>query len=209
MSIYKNFLRWKRDLSDAITSDPEVIQNIVNNEVFVTEITNNEEFITQLVENNTYITEHTTIVNAVINGKKGIANELATLDSTGKVTASQLPPAVINFTLDGAGVVITTGLKGFVTVPFNCTINSWDILPDVSGSIVIDIWRDTFANHPPTDADSITGSAPPTLTTATKATSSTLTGWTTQLNQGDILAFNVDSATSVKLVTLSLRISHR
>lgn len=35
---------------------------------------------------------------------------------------------------------------------------------------------------------------------------STLTGWTTSISAGDILGFNVDSATTVTLLTLSLEV---
>jgi hypothetical protein len=70
---------------------------------------------------------------------------------------------------------------------------------------VVDIWKDTYANFPPLDADSITASAPPTLSSAQKAQDSTLTGWTTSVAAGDILAYNVDSATTVTRVLVSLK----
>ena len=113
----------------------------------------------------------------------------------------------IEFVIDGGGAAITTGIKGDLEVPFDCTINSSSLLADQSGSIVIDIWKDVYANYPPTDADSITASAPPTISSATNSTDSTLTGWTTSLTKGDILRFNVDSATTVTRVTLSLKVT--
>lgn len=112
--------------------------------------------------------------------------------------------AAIPFIIDGGGVVITTGVKGHVEVPFDCTIVSARLFADVSGSIVVDIWRDSYANFPPADADSITASAPPTLSSAVKSQDTTLTGWSKSLVAGDVLAFNVDSATTVTRVTLSL-----
>ena len=105
----------------------------------------------------------------------------------------------------GDGVqVISTGVKGFVEIPYDCEITSARLVADASGSIVVDIWNDTYANFPPTDADSITAAAPPTLATAQKAEDTTLTDWIVALSAGDWLAFNVDSATTVKQVTLSL-----
>lgn len=101
--------------------------------------------------------------------------------------------------------VVPTGILGFIEMPFDGAIEAVRLLADVSGSIVVDIWKDTYANYPPTDADSITASAPPTLSSAEKSEDSTLTGWTKTFAKGDILAFNVDSATTVKQVTLSLR----
>lgn len=112
----------------------------------------------------------------------------------------------LEFTIDGGASVIVPGFKGFIEVPFACTIQTVTLLADVSGSIVIDIWKDTYANYPPTVADTITASAKPTITSAVKSQSSTLTGWTTSIAIGDILGFNVDSVTSIKRVTLSLKV---
>lgn len=109
--------------------------------------------------------------------------------------------------IDGGGSAITTGIKADLVVPYNCTVIGWDILGDASGSIVVDIWKDTYANFPPTDVpDSITGSEPPTLSSAAKNQDVALSTWTTTLTRNDILRFNVDSASTVTRVTLSLRI---
>jgi hypothetical protein len=116
-------------------------------------------------------------------------------------------PAEIDFIIDGGGSVITAGVKGYVRVPFDCTITAVRMLADVSGSIVVDIWKDTYANYPPVNADSITASANPTLTSSIKSENTTLTGWTTAITAGDILAFNVDSATTVTRVTVALAIT--
>ena len=113
----------------------------------------------------------------------------------------------ITFIIDAGGSVITTGIKGDLTIPFACTITEWTLLADQTGSIVVDIWKDTYANYPPTVADTITGSAKPTITTAVKGQSSTLTGWTAAITAGDTLRFNVDSITSCTRVTLSLKVS--
>lgn len=113
----------------------------------------------------------------------------------------------IPFVIDGGGNVITTGQKGHLKIPFACTINQVDVYADASGSIVVDIWKDTYANFPPADADSITASAPPTLSTAQKSQDSTLTGWTTSISAGDVLAYNVDSATTVTRVTVTLKVT--
>jgi hypothetical protein len=114
----------------------------------------------------------------------------------------------ITLIIDGGGVAITTGIKGYLSLPVAGTWKKWRILSvdatPTSGSIVIDVWKDTYTNYPPTVADTITASAKPTLTTATKAESSTLTGWTTAFSAGDILGFKVDSVTSVTKIALIL-----
>lgn len=108
--------------------------------------------------------------------------------------------------IDGGGSAITTGIKADLVVPYNCTVIGWDILGDASGSIVVDIWKDTYANFPPTVADTITGTEKPTLSSVAKNQDVALSTWTTTLTRNDILRFNVDSASTVTRVTLSLRI---
>ena len=109
--------------------------------------------------------------------------------------------------IDGGGGVIETGYKGFIRIPYGATITKVTLLADVSGSIVIDVWKDSYANYPPTDADSITASAPPTLSSATKSEDSTLTGWTTAITAGDCIGFNVDSCTTITKITLIIEIT--
>ena len=113
----------------------------------------------------------------------------------------------LGITIDGAGAVITTGVKGYLRVPYACTITKAELVANASGSLAIDIWKDTFANFPPTSIDSIVASAPPTLSSAQKATDSTLTGWATTLAEGDYLGFNVTTATTVTRATLILAVT--
>jgi hypothetical protein len=112
----------------------------------------------------------------------------------------------IQFIIDGGGAAITTGQKGHIEVPFNCVVKGWTIFSNASGSIVVDIWKDTYANFPPTNADTITGSQKPTLSSAVKNQNTDPNTWTAALNKGDILAFNVDSATTVQRVTIVLQV---
>jgi hypothetical protein len=110
-------------------------------------------------------------------------------------------------TIDGGGSAITTGVKGYVEIPYSGTITGWTILGDVSGSCVIDIWKDTFVNFPPTVADTIAGSEKPTLSSAVSNRDLNLTTWTTSVTAGDIIAFNVDSASTVTRVNLTIKIT--
>ncbi len=112
----------------------------------------------------------------------------------------------ITLTLDGGGSVITTGVKADVRIPYTGTISGWQIVSTVSGSIVIDVWKDTYANFPPTVADTITGSEKPTLSSATKNEDTALTTWNTSVTAGDWLRFNVDSASTVTKVQLHIQV---
>lgn len=113
----------------------------------------------------------------------------------------------VGITIDGGGSAITTGVKGYIEVPYACTINRVTLLADVSGSAVVDIWKDTYANYPPTVADTITASAKPTISSATKSQDSTLTGWTTSVSAGDVLGFNIDSASTITRLHLILKVT--
>lgn len=112
--------------------------------------------------------------------------------------------AIIEYTFDGQGGAPDVAVYGYVVVPFDCTIISATLLADQSGSFAVDIWRKVYASFPPASGDKISASAPPTLSSALKSQDTTLTGWTTSLKSGDILAFNVSSATTVNRVNLAL-----
>jgi len=127
--------------------------------------------------------------------------------TTSAAIGSNVVTGAINFIIDGGGSTITTGIKGSIQIPFGATITSVTLLADQTGSIVIDICKDTYANYEPTNADSITSSTPPTISSSNKSTDSTLTSWTTSVTAGDILRFNVDSITTLQRVTVSIEYS--
>lgn len=137
--------------------------------------------------------------------------DASTAGATGKVADaghkhSRLSEAALfEFVIDGGGSAISTGIKGDLYCPFAFTITSVVMLADQSGSIVVDIWNDTYANYPPTDADSLPGAGtPPTISSTTKSKDSTLTSWDTTVPADSTLRFNVDSATTVTRVVVAI-----
>jgi hypothetical protein len=115
----------------------------------------------------------------------------------------------LNFIVDGGGAAITTGQKGHIRVDFDATIIEWSLLADTTGSITMDVWKDTYVNFAPNSGDSITASAKPSISSNSKNTSGptgtgSLSGWTTTITAGDILAFNVDSGNTITRATLDL-----
>ena len=54
----------------------------------------------------------------------------------------------------------------------------------------------------------VSAAIPPTITTATKSEDATLTDWTTALAEGDILAFNVDSCTTIERCVVALFVEY-
>ena len=129
-------------------------------------------------------------------------------DGTYTNTAEQLATATINFIIDGGGSAITTGVKGYVEIPCAGKLTAWTLAADQSGAIKIDIWKDTYANYPPIDGDSITnGHEPEIVASGVKAQDLDIADWSGEdsLAAGDILVFNVDSVTAITFCTLSLK----
>ena len=90
-----------------------------------------------------------------------------------------------------------------VIVPFSGEIISWQIIVDTPSTLTLDVWKsDTI----PTNSDSITGSAKPSLSDQQFATSSTLTGWTTSVSINDIFILEVESNNNATHITLTLMI---
>ena len=126
--------------------------------------------------------------------------------SLSNVVNVDLSKGNFNYIIDGGGSAITTGIKSDIEIPFDCTITSVTLLGDQSGSIVIDLWKTTYSafdnSTHPVVGDSITASAKPTLSSASKSTDSTLTGWTKSITSGDIIRVNVDSCTTTERCVL-------
>jgi hypothetical protein len=118
----------------------------------------------------------------------------------------QLKTSVIGFALSSE-YVIDIGLKNPIPIYFACTIVEATILGDVAGSAVVDLWKDTYGNYPPVNADSITGAAPLTLASQNKNTDTSLTGWTTSLAAGDVIIPNVDSLSLLRRITVALKVN--
>ena len=144
------------------------------------------------------------------NATSGVAGFMSATDKVelDDLAASKdnIKTASIVFIIDGGGSVISTGVAGDIRVDFGGTIQQITLLADQSGSIVVDIFKDTFANFPPVVGDSITASAKPTITSNDASEDSTLTGWTTSFSAGDIFRFNVDSVTTITQCTAILEV---
>jgi hypothetical protein len=109
---------------------------------------------------------------------------------------------IIGVNLDGLGMVLTTGQKGYIRIPYSAVITGWDIIADVAGTCVFDIWKK--AGVKPTVVDTITGASKPTLAGTDIASSTTLTGWNVNINANDYIGWNLDSVTVVTSAILQL-----
>lgn len=143
--------------------------------------------------------------DATVPVRLGLGADGRVLSSDGTDTKWEtLTPGLV-VVIDGGGAVITTGVKLDVEMPFACVITAARLFADVSGDIVVNIWKDTYTNFPPDATDKITNVTPPTIpATNAKAEDTSLSGWITTIAAGDILRFNVDSVHTITRVTLSL-----
>lgn len=169
----------------------------------------------------------TAIINSVngltVNGDLDVTGTttLDVLDVTGVTTLDSLSANSISgttylnlpvnygsfgLTIDGGGSVITTGNKGYLVIPYAGTITGWQVISDVNGSCVIDVWKESSGNVP-TVANTIAGTEKPTLSSQQINSDLTLTTWTTAVNQNDVFGFNVDSASTVTRVNLTIFIT--
>jgi hypothetical protein len=109
--------------------------------------------------------------------------------------------AELPFIISGGGVAITTGVKGFVPIPFAASITDWSIIADQSGSIAIDILR---ANNLVPSVSMVGAGTKPNLT-AQQLAGTPPVGWASSvLAARDYLGFNVTSVATVTQVTLTL-----
>lgn len=107
----------------------------------------------------------------------------------------------------GSAVSISTDIV-FVQCHTAGTITKATVLTQGgTGSCVIDVWKDTYANFPPVVGDSIAAAAKPTITAGIKAVDTTLTGWTKDVAAGDIIAFHLDSTSVFTWIGISLEIT--
>ncbi len=145
-----------------------------------------------------------------------------TVDAKGRITAAvniALGPgtgtSALGVAFDGASAVIPMGLTRFLYVPRACTITAVTVLSAdsavLTGSIVIDIWNLAYGSYPPTVTNTIintgAGGVKPTITSGIKSQDTTLAHWTTAVSAGDVLAFHVDSVTTLQVVTLTLTVT--
>lgn len=104
----------------------------------------------------------------------------------------------IGVSVDGLGSAIQTGSLGFSVPAFTGTIQSWSLVGDQSGSVVIDVKRSGV---------SIIGAGnSPTITSATSSTAN-VSGWTsTSITEGDFIEYSITSVSSFTRLNLFIKI---
>jgi hypothetical protein len=109
---------------------------------------------------------------------------------------------------DGGGQVIQTK-TAYVQVPYNGTLTSWTLVADVSGSCTITVFKDTYANFPPTTtADDVYVTAP-SLSSQQKNQNLTPTyiGSQATVTAGDYIGFTISAITTITWANLTIQIT--
>ncbi len=125
-------------------------------------------------------------------------------NSFGGTTISVSRIGAIQYTIDGGGSVISTGVKGQLSVPA-CTITGWVLTADQSGSAVIDVLSSTYTGFPVTS--SIASTDKPTLSGVQKNQNLAVSVWTSIMAAGSEIQFNVNSASTVTRLNLTIYVT--
>ncbi len=108
-------------------------------------------------------------------------------------------------TVDGSNSVLTSGVKGYIIIPYNATITSWAIVGNNSGDCIVDIWRGSNYSIP-TISDSITGTEKPNLNSQQINSSDSITSWVKDIFINDVISFNIVSATNISRINLIITV---
>lgn len=123
----------------------------------------------------------------------------------GSAMATNTNTSCMEIVFDGGGSEIADATYVDVYMPFSGTITRWTALADQSGIIEVEPWRDSYANFPPTVADTIIGAGTNILiSAATKNDNATMTGWTKTFSAGDIFRFYVNNCTTITQCTVAI-----
>src|SRR5579859_867295 len=112
----------------------------------------------------------------------------------------------VGATFNGGGVALTAPQTEFAYVPYAGTITAATISADQTGSAVVDVWKVPLGSMPATSANSIAASDLPTLSSQIEHTDTTLTGWTTTVNAGDVIYFHINSTSTVQFLNVTLSV---
>ena len=157
---------------------------------------------TLLTERGSIITRNATIPAEL---KHGLSGQVLTSGGHGADASWAFGTACFGLTIDGGSSEITAGIKGYVTIPYACTIVAWYITSDVLGACVIDVWK--AAGVIPTVVNTIVGTEKPTLSSAAVNSNTNPTTWTVAVSAGDVIGFNVVSNVNCKKISLVIKVA--
>ena len=114
----------------------------------------------------------------------------------------------IVFIMDGGGSTLATGVRPPVQVPFNCTVNSWNLCGDAAGTCTVDITTATDAATPSFSSIVGAGTKPNVAGPAVCSTATAPASWTTTaITAGQLLQPNLTAVTAFKTLMLALKVT--
>jgi hypothetical protein len=135
-----------------------------------------------------------------------LTTDVTTPAASSGVTVATLAPNLkigsFGVTVDGVTSIVQVGKVGFVTIPYAGTITGWSITSNAVGNIQFDIWKASGA-IPTTTI--VSDSTYPALVADDFQTSVAVGGWITTFAAGDVFGFYVNSASTIKNATLTIR----
>ncbi len=135
-------------------------------------------------------------------GSTGIQGFTGNIGSTGP---DGFLRANMNIVLDGNGLVLSTGEKGDLTLPFNLEFTGWRVLGRPSGSIYFTLNKYSYSSYPTGSSIIHSGSTGPFISGDYKNEDNDLSDWSGVTGEtGDIIEILVDSVTSITRSTLTL-----
>lgn len=113
--------------------------------------------------------------------------------------------AGIEFIIDAGGTPLVPGLKGYLEVPFACTVLSWKLVSPEVGDAVVDIYSDTYAGFG-SNTSMVGAGTKPSLTAANKNAAEPPVWDTLAVPGGNLLGFNLVSVSGLKQLSISLKV---
>ena len=143
----------------------------------------------------TVVDHSITFTNPPLAGQNFFAVALAT---TADLTRT------INYVIDATPNVVGVGIKGHLTIDVTGIIESWTVLADVPGNLVMDIKKSSYITYP--SFVSIAGTEKPSLSNQAKNKDDGLSTWDVHLTAGDILRFEVQSCDYIKQFLIAIKL---
>lgn len=142
---------------------------------------------------NLYVTSEGADIAWLTNISTGGGSGVGVTGSTGSITIAY----------DGGGSALVSGSTRCVTVPYSCTVSSWTLVADQSGSMAVHVASSTFDNYPTLSNMSGFGNGPSVSSLQKRANNTTI--WTgTTIGAGSQVCGVLDSASTITSANIVL-----
>lgn len=113
--------------------------------------------------------------------------------------------SAVEFVLDAGGSPLVAGMKGYLEVPFDCTITAWKLVSPLAGDAVVDIFSDSYATFG-SDTSLVGGGTKPSLSASNKNTAVPFDWSSLTITAGNLVGISLVSVSGIKQLSLSLKV---